>query len=298
MLSVEPHVRRVVDAVEDDRQLFAGSLGRHGEAGAIPIVLPRELFRNREIVEPVIRIGIDTAIDQGLQHRSRHGRGIPFACIIAGARQRCAVPFHVWRGSKAPAVDLPPVARDRLQRRLRENRPGHWLLVGALALRQRPSRLIFGQADIGALLKRPGLPNRIELDEREIGARGDLRAQRAGIERAIVGSGIDHLAAKVRLAVDRRGDRDARIDRVCGCPSPADGTAIEIQRDRTPIADRGDMAPLARCDCGLADDRGAAVPIADPAIGQQERATGAGRITERDQHHPARLLLNRIDPGR
>ena len=190
LLPVRPYLGGIIDAAEHHGQLPFGGLGRHGEAGAIPVILPRQAFGDLQVVQPVIGIGIDAAIDQRLQHRARHRRRAPRAARPARPRQRGAVAGHLGRGGQLPAVDLPPPRRGRLHRRRGRQRLCHRRAISGIAvrLRQRPGVLLLRHADIGALLEQPPLPDLPQLDVGEIGPRAHrcrdlLRGQRVVVQR-------------------------------------------------------------------------------------------------------------------
>ena len=73
-LPIEPHRRAVVDAVEGQREALAAEVGGRFEFRPVPVVLLVQGLRNRQIVEAVVGIGINAAIDQRRQHRARHRR--------------------------------------------------------------------------------------------------------------------------------------------------------------------------------------------------------------------------------
>ena len=79
VLAVEPHFSLIVDAVENQRDVRIVAGRWRCEFGAVPIFLPVQTLRDVEIVQSVIRIGIDAARNHGGQHRARHGCGEPIS---------------------------------------------------------------------------------------------------------------------------------------------------------------------------------------------------------------------------
>jgi hypothetical protein len=80
--TVQPHLRSVVDAVELEEQIVPlQDRGGH-ELAAVPIILARERFRNRQVVQAVIRVRVNAASDQRGQHRPRHHRPIPIPPLV------------------------------------------------------------------------------------------------------------------------------------------------------------------------------------------------------------------------
>ena len=80
------------------------------EFHAIPVILFVQAFGNGEIVEAVVRIGIDAAIDHGGEHGSGDGCVHPVFGIEAGLRDGCAIRICFRGGNHVPASGQSPLA--------------------------------------------------------------------------------------------------------------------------------------------------------------------------------------------
>ena len=173
-LAVEPYVGQVVDAVECQRQVAAVEAGGRVELGPVPVVLAAQRVGYREVVEPEVGVGIDAALDQRRQHRSRHDGRVPARGVEPRFRdlRTVAVAEFIGHDAHAPAVDRPAVRAERLEvRGVRRGRDALGRARRRVRVRQGPRILRHEQAAPGVLLPRPADADLRERDQFEFGAR-------------------------------------------------------------------------------------------------------------------------------
>jgi len=90
------------------------------ERNAVPVILVREALGNREIVEAVIGIGIDAAIDHRGENRAGNGGGQPILRGEVVFRNLLACCFDGWRSGQLPsALNDPGILAEQLGMKLR-----------------------------------------------------------------------------------------------------------------------------------------------------------------------------------
>src|SRR6185437_5705613 len=115
VVPVEPDFSRVVDAVEGQGDLPAGSHGGRGELDAIPVVLVGECVGNGEVVEAVVGIGVDAAVDHGGQHGAGDGGDHPVLRREPCLRNLLAGSAYIGCGGELPAAaDSPGILSYKL----------------------------------------------------------------------------------------------------------------------------------------------------------------------------------------
>ena len=105
LLSVEPDVSLVVDAVEKKfKRLLREHVFRQLERTSVPPVLSAEVFRNGQVVKTIIRVRIDALVHQSPEYCSRYCRVVP------------VISHYLVSLAEFPAGSyLPSVAADRTQ---------------------------------------------------------------------------------------------------------------------------------------------------------------------------------------
>ena len=72
--SVQPNHGEIVDALKRQRKMATLPVGRCLEFCPIPVVLSVQALGNREVIQSVVGVGINTLIDHGRQDRAGNRR--------------------------------------------------------------------------------------------------------------------------------------------------------------------------------------------------------------------------------
>ena len=297
--AVEPYLGRIVDAFEVQRQALAGERRGQHELAAIPVVLACQRFRNREIVESVVRVGIDAASDQRGQHGAGHRGGVPMGIVEAGARQRRAVGRNLRRGFEAPASQRPDAVCKRLQGGRSRRGYGHGRAGRRVCVRQRPRILGYSQPDPGVHLQRPAHANRREGHPIECRRCCRQRSQLGCGQRLVVQLELRQRATEVlhlgRPAIYRSQVHDGCQRQRAQCAMSLFDT-VDVQPYLTTVEGRGDGVPLVGGHGHVAlNDR------ATPAQAQMivvEQQTQGGVVAKGREHHGALLWCLDAQPAR
>ena len=109
-VAVEPDVCLVIDPFEDERKLLIPGDFRAGELGAVPVFLFVQALGNCEIVEAVIRIGVDAAINHRRQNGAGYSGGHPrFVNTEIGSGNGCAICGNLRSFSELPSAAQRPL---------------------------------------------------------------------------------------------------------------------------------------------------------------------------------------------
>ena len=156
---IHPDFGGVIHAFKGEREPAPARRGRRLEFHAVPIVLVSQALGNGKIVQPVIRIWINAAVDHRGQHRARHCRYQPVLVGKADLGNLFAGGFHLRRRLQPPtARELPRIVARQLAMQVRRAQLfRNGLLYSALAMRQRGWILRRAVPGLRACLHRPML---------------------------------------------------------------------------------------------------------------------------------------------
>ena len=298
--AIDPDLGGIVHAVEGQPHRPPGGLGGRVELGAVPVILPRQRLRDGQVVQPDRGIGIDTAIDQRGQHRTWHGRRIPFARVEIALRQVRAAGTDLGRLDQPPAVHRPLAGRGGDERGFLGFGLGR--TAGrdrGLGLGQRPGVLRCRLPLHLAGLIGPGRAAGLERDLRGIRGttRGDADGQR--IDRLAHHAEVGDLARKDRLVTAWRQRRDAgdglqrqaALYHLAAAHEQPHDLSVITGGNIGPFVAIGSATPLHHARLG--DERGLAVDQREIA------ARAGGGIAEAADQHRRALARDaaRLNPG-
>ncbi len=301
--TVQPDLRGIVDAIEGERQLPASQFLGRDELRAVPVTLVRQRFGDDQVVEPMVGVGIDTAIDQRREHRARYGRRVPLVVAIPRARERIATLGDLRLFAHAPVRQRPYIKGFVFLQRCGGNRRcRHGFVRGRLGFGKCPRILRFLQPAPRALLPGPSCPDVVEHDEIERGPgcreRMHIRRTECLVIHLQVGHRTAEMLVRKRIAHVRRevhsGCDGVGLDRV-----RQHFTAIRIQSRGASVVGRGDVRPLLCRKIRVARERiTAAWAKRELACSKHQAATGGrGCVANRGDDNRLRALARRIDPS-
>ena len=250
-LAIHPHRRVIINSLKGQRQPPPASQLRCFELYAVPIILLVQRLGNRQVVQPVIRIGIHSAIHQRGEHRAWHRRHIPVFALEAILRDGRPVFVHLGRGTHPPpARNRPRILSRSLQcltRFLHRNR--HRLRRRRFRPRHRLRILWRPIPGLPAFLHPPLLRPFLERDDHELRrCRRNFLYFIAGQCVAANGEARDLPAEMLplRRGIHRRRHLQRSAHAAEVCLTVRDLRPIAIKMKRFPVERRCQQVPLSR----------------------------------------------------
>ena len=295
-LAVEPDLRRVVDAVEGDGLMLAGGGGGSFELDAVPVVLLVERLRDGEIVEAVVGVGIESAVDHAGEDGARNGGVHPGGVGEAGGGEGCAGDGDGGGGGELPARAQGPglIAYGEEDGGVRGGQRLHdGLAVGRERGRHERGVLGLLVAGLGADLDGPGEGRVVPAHGVGLGGlRGllseSLRGERCGGEGNADEVAAEVLGREVKQVGEGRDD-ESRGDGAGGERAVGDFPAVDTEALGGAVGGDGEVVPagLRERACG-AEQVISAVTKDETAIAEAEIAgVLLGEVTDAGEQRVA-----------